>query len=741
MVSSGSPAVSEIAGVETIDDPLLAAQAAELADDFFEGPEKTLVVEFTRPGKHASLRNVDKSTWSALLAKAQCSILSEVETPAKQRLGCTAYLLSESSLFVYDRRVVLKTCGRTTPLRALPDLLALGRERTPKGAAGSVASVVYSHPAFARPEEQDELHSRFPDAAAFLRKYFPTGEAHHLGPEGKGVDVFVANLLPADAISDWVQAEVYITDLGSPERFNGAPHEQVQKFWDTLAPEKLDEFHFEPYGYSANALAKPGFYTTVHASPQDGCSYMSCATNATLPADQLGPWLTAALELANGRHATIFLFALSPLLALTMPKTVGSWKRSALHLSEGPQFHCSVGAFQPSVEVPRAALPAAVVSTPDVRTAARAFLADQPAHFDTPVMLIHLNTVEAKFRQWTKALPRVQPCYAIKCNPDAGIVTRLAQLQDAPGMDCASVAEITLALQRGVAAERIIYSNPAKQASGIVFARNAGVKLLVVDSVGEVEKIAALYPDAELVLRVQTDDVGAQCPLSNKYGCPVDDCPKVLEAAKDLGVQVSGVSFHVGSGCSQRGCFTEAMRRARVVRDAGARLGFAMDLVDIGGGFPGDDTAKVPFEDMAKEIDAAVAELPAAVQVISEPGRFFAQSCGTLMAQVITVSPVPGAAGGAVRYYLNDGLYGSFNCFLYDHASVGEILVLDDTSERDVVAGTFFGPTCDGFDALFERTMPRLLPGDWLLFPEMGAYTSSASSRFNGFPAAVVHYH
>jgi len=149
----------------------------------------------------------------------------------------------------------------------------------------------------------------------------------------------------------------------------------------------------------------------------------------------------------------------------------------------------------------------------------------------------------------------------------------------------------------------------------------------------------------------------------------------------------------------------------------------------------------VPFEDMAKEIDAAVAELPEAVQVISEPGRFFAQSCGTLMAQVITVSPVPGAAGGAVRYYLNDGLYGSFNCFLYDHASVGEILVLDDTSERDVVAGTFFGPTCDGFDALFERTMPRLVPGDWLLFPEMGAYTSSASSRFNGFPAAVVHYH
>jgi len=731
---------SEISGAETIDDSLLSTQAAELADDFFEGPEKTLVVEFTRPGKHSSLRSVDESTWSALLAKAQCTILSNVETAVKQKQGCTAYLLSESSLFVYDRRVVLKTCGRTTPLRALPDLLALGRERAAKGAAGSVASLVYSHPAFARPDEQDELHARFSDAAAFLRKLFPAGEAHHLGPEGKGVDLFVANLLPEDAISDWVQAEVYITDLGSPERFAGAPHDQVRKFWDRLAPEKLDEYHFEPYGYSANALAKaPGFYTTVHASPQDGCSYMSCATNATLPADQLGPWLSAALELANGRHATIMLFALSPLLALTMPKTVGSWKRSALHLSEGPQFHCSVATFAPTQVAP-VAIPGAV-STPDVRAAARAFLAQQSEHFDQPVMLMHLDTVEAKYRQWVKALPRVKPCYAIKCNPDPGMVTRLAQLQDAPGMDCASIAEITLALQHGVAAERIIYSNPAKQATGIVFARNAGVKLLVVDSVGEVEKIAALHPGAELVLRVQTDDVGAQCPLSNKYGCPVQDCPQVLEAAKDLGVQVSGVSFHVGSGCSARGCFTEAMRRARVVCDAGAALGFAMDLVDIGGGFPGDDTAKVPFEDMAKEIDAAVAELPPAVQVISEPGRFFAQSCGTLMAQVMTVSPVPGATGGAVRYYLNDGLYGSFNCLLYDHATVGEILVLEDTSERDVVAGTFFGPTCDGFDALFERSMPRLVPGDWLLFPEMGAYTSSASSRFNGFPGAVVHYH
>ena len=64
---------------------VLDHEAAELADDFFEGPEKTLVVEFTRPGKHSSLRSIDESTWSALLAKAQCTILSHVETPPKQK--------------------------------------------------------------------------------------------------------------------------------------------------------------------------------------------------------------------------------------------------------------------------------------------------------------------------------------------------------------------------------------------------------------------------------------------------------------------------------------------------------------------------------------------------------------------------------------------------------------------------------------------------------------------------------
>jgi ornithine decarboxylase len=137
---------------------------------------------------------------------------------------------------------------------------------------------------------------------------------------------------------------------------------------------------------------------------------------------------------------------------------------------------------------------------------------------------------------------------------------------------------------------------------------------------------------------------------------------------------------------------------------------------------------------MAAEIRSALANLDDAVRVIAEPGRFFAHGCATLCVEVISVSQ---SDDGTRRYYLNDGLYGSFNCLLYDHATVskGPFLLKDADGSRPIVDGAFFGPTCDGFDALFERRMVELRVGDVLLFPEFGAYTSAAASGFNGMLA------
>merc|ERR1719197_2264881 len=152
----------------------------------------------------------------------------------------------------------------------------------------------------------------------------------------------------------------------------------------------------------------------------------------------------------------------------------------------------------------------------------------------------------------------------------------------------------------------------------------------------EIDKIAKIFPDAELLLRVRTDDASSQCPMSNKFGCPVDACPDLLRRAQDAGLTVVGVSFHVGSGCQKPNAFTDAIRRAEEVITAGEALGFSMQLLDIGGGFPGNDDVDIPFAVMAAEIRAALEGLDESVRVIAEPGRFFAQSCASLCAEVIS---------------------------------------------------------------------------------------------------------
>jgi ornithine decarboxylase len=729
-------------------DELVAKPALAIAPedgDFFEGPEKTLMLEFKRT-KAGSLREISDDTWSMILKTANCEILSKVASCAvkksRRQRGVTAYLLSESSLFVYDNRIVLKTCGKTTPLAALPELLELGGKKGGSADPRHVSTVLYSHPAYFRPELQEPLYRHFDHECRFLESYFPEGEAHHLGPQRRGVDLFVANYLPKDVLSDFVQAEVYVTGLGpdSMEKFGQAKSGAVSDFWDAQCCEHLDEFRFEPYGYSANAL-RTGFYSTVHASPQESSAYMSWSTNAPLPQSELGAFLSNVASLSGGAHVTVYLLSLAPLLQTACPVLAGYDPYCATTVAS-EQFSCSVTVLNRASDAAVGVLsppPTACEGSRgerNVSQVASAYFASKKELDDRPVMFVDTEKVKDKFEEWKQNLPRVQPCYAVKCNPTEGILHTLARLKDGPGFDCASEAEMRKVLDMGVSPECLVYSNPCKQLSGIAFARDAGVSLMVFDNEAELDKIAKIFPDADLLIRVRTDDVASQCPMSNKFGCAVEACEELLRKARDRGLTVVGVSFHVGSGCQKPNAFTDAIRRAEEVMTAGAALGFSMELLDIGGGFPGNDDVDVPFAVMAAEIRSALESLDESIRVIAEPGRFFAQSCATLCVEVISVCR---SDDGTRRYYLNDGLYGSFNCLLYDHATVtnGPFL-LNDKGGRPLVDGAFFGPTCDGFDALFECRMVELRVGDLLIFPEFGAYTSAAASQFNGMSVPVM---
>lgn len=161
-------------------------------------------------------------------------------------------------------------------------------------------------------------------------------------------------------------------------------------------------------------------------------------------------------------------------------------------------------------------------------------------------------------------MPRVVPFYAIKCNPDPGMVRLLAAL--GAGFDCASLGEVKQVLDLGVSPSRIIFAHPCKRPCDIRFARENGVGLTTFDTESELHKISATYPGFKCVLRIRADDPEARVPLGLKYGANPEEAPKLLATAQRLGLEVVGVSFHVGSACKNLAAYSSAIEKAKEVR-------------------------------------------------------------------------------------------------------------------------------------------------------------------------------
>ncbi|XP_075057540.1 ornithine decarboxylase [Mixophyes fleayi] len=364
-----------------------------------------------------------------------------------------------------------------------------------------------------------------------------------------------------------------------------------------------------------------------------------------------------------------------------------------------------------------------------------------------------LGDIVKKHVRWFKALPRITPFYAVKCNDSKAIVKTLSIL--GAGFDCASKNEIQLVQSIGVPPERIIYANPCKQVSQIKYAASCGVEKMTFDSEVELMKVARNHPNAKLVLRIATDDSKAVCRLSVKFGATLKTSRVLLERAKELNVDIIGVSFHVGSGCTDPQTFVQAVLDARCVFDMGAELGFNMHLLDIGGGFPGSEDVKLKFEEVTSVINPALDKyfpVDSGVKIIAEPGRYYVASAFTLAVNIIAKKVMLTEQTGSddeedsscektLMYYVNDGVYGSFNCILYDHAHVKPVLQKKPKSDERYYSSSIWGPTCDGLDRIVERfDLPELHVGDWMLFENMGAYTVAASSTFNGFQRPTLYY-
>ena len=376
---------------------------------------------------------------------------------------------------------------------------------------------------------------------------------------------------------------------------------------------------------------------------------------------------------------------------------------------------------------------------------------------ESPFFVIDLGAVREQHKLWRKHLPSVRPFYAVKCNPDDRILSLLSEL--GTGFDCASVDEIQAAMRAGACPTNdIVYANPCKAASHLRFAADRGVKRMTLDCVEEVEKVAAMYPTAECLVRLRVDDSSALCKLGNKYGAGMDEVPHILRAAVQRGVSVVGVCFHVGSGCNDTSAYVRAVRDARHAVDLAADVGINMSVVDIGGGFPGDrDTFAGIANVLASALDH---EFSTGVELIAEPGRFYVEESHVLAVNVIgtrrvsTADDSTDASGDTPAMgcdtrqdhnmvFVSDGLYGCFKNLLCDHATAKPAVLVrnEGSSDSQALPGrpdttSVWGPTCDGLDCIVPSTptLPPLRTGDWLAFERWGAYTISTASTFNGFP-------
>ncbi|ODV83330.1 hypothetical protein CANARDRAFT_203367 [[Candida] arabinofermentans NRRL YB-2248] len=375
-------------------------------------------------------------------------------------------------------------------------------------------------------------------------------------------------------------------------------------------------------------------------------------------------------------------------------------------------------------------------------------------HYDdlNSFFICDLGEVDNLVKLWTDNIPRIKPYYAVKCNNNLQLIEKINKL--GLGFDCASQNEIELILKQGIDASRIIYANPCKSIPYIKYANEKDINLTTVDNYDELLKMKEYHCNSGVLIRLQTDDTSSTCPLSVKFGASLNESMLLIDHCMELGLNLKGVAFHIGSGCNDFKTIELAISDSKKLFNyTFEKYGLVLNMLDIGGGF-----SKSTFMNsstiLSKSLNSHFPVLEYGhLQIISELGRFLAETCFTLAVNITSkrrdlIGELQ-LSDLKERIYLNDGVYGNLNCILFDHQKVdpkvltsnGEFVFFEnysnDRSEKSVNNKEFsiWGPTCDGLDciSLNCKLSHDVNVGDWLYFKNIGAYTSVASTCFNGF--------
>ncbi|MDD4137489.1 MAG: type III PLP-dependent enzyme [Methanoregula sp.] len=365
------------------------------------------------------------------------------------------------------------------------------------------------------------------------------------------------------------------------------------------------------------------------------------------------------------------------------------------------------------------------------------------AEHGTPIFVIDHEKIRENYREFRAHMPDVQIYFAVKANSNPEIVKTLYEMGSS--FDVASMPEFMLVYEnirhmpkterQQWIWDKIIYANTIKPIETLE-ALDQYKPLVTFDNIFELKKIHEHAPHAGLVLRLRVPNTGSMVELSSKFGAEPGEAVDLIIAAFDMGLDVEGLSFHVGSQCTNFENYMMALQlSANIIKEIEDRTGRKIRILDIGGGFPVKYHPGIrSIRTLAKKLNTEIKRLfPRDMQILAEPGRFLIANTCTLVAKVV---------GKAIRdgkpcYYINDGVYHTYSGQVFDHINYPVLSFKRGETRISAV----FGPTCDAFDTItLSAELPELDIGDLVYSENIGAYSHASSTYFNGFPPAkVVH--
>jgi ornithine decarboxylase len=352
----------------------------------------------------------------------------------------------------------------------------------------------------------------------------------------------------------------------------------------------------------------------------------------------------------------------------------------------------------------------------------------------TPFLVTDCDVVAARLEAFLRAMPGVRPHFALKCNAAQPVLATL--VAGGAGFEIASIYELDALEAVGVQAQDVLFSNTVKPEQHVRDAALRGLWRFALDSEEELRKIALAAPGSAVYVRMNVEDSHSLFPLSRKFGTSADEALRILRLAPELGLRPYGLTFHVGSQCTDPSMYSRAVERCGLVMRRLEQDGTRIEMLNIGGGMPATYSEVVPdIAAVGEAVRVALARLPYRPALLAaEPGRYLVAESSVMAATVIGVARRAGERWAYIDI-------GGYNGLMEALQTGGRWLFPIRTSRPDdgraaTAPFNVTGPTCDSSDTMFYGAdLPETLEaGDRLYIGTAGAYTLSYASNFNGFP-------